>query len=63
MDINTVDFLEELTALPKLTARQSEILGLITNAIDESGSPLLVQKLPHNWDLHLPMQLKSIFAP
>ncbi len=39
MDINTVDFTEELTALPKLTARQSEILDLITNAIDESGSP------------------------
>ena len=39
MDINTVDFQEELTALPKLTARQSEILELITKAIDESGSP------------------------
>ena len=39
MDINTVDFPEELTALPKLTPRQSEILDLITNAIEESGSP------------------------
>ena len=39
MDINTVDFLEELTPLPKLTSRQSEILELITKAIDESGSP------------------------
>jgi repressor LexA len=39
MDINTVDFHEELTALPKLTSRQSEILELITKAIDESGSP------------------------
>ena len=39
MDINTVDFHEELTALPKLTARQSEILELITKAIDESGLP------------------------
>jgi len=39
MDINTVDLIEELTALPKLTARQSEILDLITNAIGESGLP------------------------
>jgi repressor LexA len=39
MDINTVDFIEELAALPKLTARQSEILDLITNAIGESGLP------------------------
>jgi len=39
MDINTVDFLEELTILPKLTSRQSEILELITKAIEESGSP------------------------
>ena len=39
MDINTVDFPEELTALPKLTSRQNEILELITKAIDESGSP------------------------
>ena len=39
MDINTVDFLEELTPLPKLTSRQNEILELITKAIDESGSP------------------------
>ena len=39
MDINTVDFPEELTALPKLTSRQIEILELITKAIDESGSP------------------------
>jgi repressor LexA len=39
MDINTVDFPEELTALPKLTPRQNEILELITKAIDESGLP------------------------
>ena len=39
MDINTVDYSEELTALPKLTPRQSEILDLITKAIDESGLP------------------------
>ena len=39
MDINTVDFIEELAALPKLTARQSEILDLITNAIGDSGLP------------------------
>jgi len=39
MDINTVDFPEELAALPKLTPRQSEILELITNAIEESGLP------------------------
>ena len=39
MDINTVDFSEGLTALPKLTSRQSEILELISKAIDESGSP------------------------
>ncbi|HAT39012.1 transcriptional repressor LexA [Polynucleobacter necessarius] len=39
MDINTVDFPEELTALPKLTPRQNEILALITKAIDESGLP------------------------
>ena len=39
MDINTVNFPEELTALPKLTARQNEILELITKAIDESGLP------------------------
>jgi repressor LexA len=39
MDINTVNFPEELAALPKLTARQSEILDLITNAIEESGLP------------------------
>ncbi|WP_096672424.1 transcriptional repressor LexA [Polynucleobacter meluiroseus] len=39
MDINTANFSEELLALPKLTARQREILELITNAIDDSGSP------------------------
>jgi repressor LexA len=39
MDINTVDFSEELIALPKLTARQNEILDLITKSIDESGLP------------------------
>ena len=39
MDINTVEYQEELTALPKLTPRQSEILDLITKAIDESGLP------------------------
>ena len=39
MDINTVDFPEGLTALPKLTPRQKEILELISHAIDESGSP------------------------
>ena len=39
MDINTVDFSEELTALPKLTARQEEILGLISDAIAKSGLP------------------------
>jgi repressor LexA len=39
MDINTVDFIEELAALPKLTARQSEILDLINNAIGDSGLP------------------------
>jgi len=39
MDINTVDFPEELTALPKLTPRQNEILELITKTIDESGLP------------------------
>ena len=39
MDINTVDYSEELTALPKLTPRQSEILELISKAIEESGLP------------------------
>ncbi|WP_114689408.1 transcriptional repressor LexA [Polynucleobacter necessarius] len=39
MDINTVNFPEELTALPKLTPRQNEILELITKAIGESGLP------------------------
>jgi repressor LexA len=39
MDINTVDYQEELTALPKLTPRQSEILELISKAIEESGLP------------------------
>lgn len=39
MDINTVNFPEELTPLPKLTPRQSEILDLITKAIDESDLP------------------------
>ena len=39
MDINTVDYHEELTALPKLTPRQSEILELISKAIEESGLP------------------------
>lgn len=39
MEINTVDFSEELIALPKLTARQNEILELITKSIDESGLP------------------------
>lgn len=39
MDINTVDFTEELSTLPKLTPRQREILELITRAIDDSGSP------------------------
>ncbi len=39
MDINTVDFLDDQSDLPKLTTRQGEILTLITRAIDESGSP------------------------
>jgi repressor LexA len=39
MDINTVNFPEALAALPKLTARQSQILDLITNAIEDSGLP------------------------
>ncbi len=39
IDMSTVDFPVELTTLPKLTARQSEILELVTNIIDESGSP------------------------
>jgi len=39
MDINTVDYSEELIALPKLTPRQSEILELISKAIEETGLP------------------------
>ena len=35
MDINTAELLD----LPKLTARQAEILALITSAIQESGLP------------------------
>ena len=31
--------MDEITAKPKLTARQEEILGLITDAISESGLP------------------------
>ena len=32
--------MDAITAKPKLTARQEEILGLITDAISRSGSPL-----------------------
>ena len=39
MDINTVDYQGELTALPRLTPRQDEILKLISKAIEESGLP------------------------
>jgi repressor LexA len=45
MDINTVNIIDSVSdsirdsTLPKLTARQEQILGLITQAISESGSP------------------------
>ena len=46
MNINTVNDLIE-TTLPKLTARQEEILGLITLAIEESGLPPTRAEIAH----------------
>ncbi len=46
-------------ALPKLTARQQEVLELIQTSITATGGPPTRQKLPRHWALNRPMPPKS----
>lgn len=46
-------------ALPKLTARQQEVLELIQTSITATGAPPPGQKLPRHWALNRPMPPKS----